>query len=113
MRIATLARAARSGRMELGVEDRGQGWRVVMNPFEPSGGLHFLWHACIEKDDARMRSPRTSQIDLLGAGFRCDAAMVKDVAALLAVIALALRRQHDGLVRQRVNLAIFKECKRV
>lgn len=56
-----------------------------------------------------MRSPRPAQVDLFGAGPRSEAAVIENISATLSFVALALRRDKHGGVRQAVDLASIEK----
>src|SRR5215475_10399854 len=82
-------------------------------PLTPSSGIHFGVEFTVEKDDARVISPRTTEKYHTYIGVSGNFAMMEDIAALFVGIVLALGRQIDGLVRNGVDLTMIKHGSRV
>src|SRR3954447_5039657 len=107
-RIRTRAR-----RMILSIERSGQRRLAVVFPLVPALRHNLRSHFSIQENYGGVRAPRTAEIYLGRALLRRESAVVEDVAALLFRVMLALCREIDQRVRERVDLAAIEKRDRV
>ena len=82
-------------------------------PLTPSGRIHFGIELTVEKDNARVASPRAAKKNDAHVRISRNLAAIKHIAAALVRIVLALRGQVNDLVRNSVDLTMVEDSQRV
>src|SRR6478752_4821903 len=78
-------------------------------PLRPASGINFLIQIAVEEYHGGIRSPGPAKEDLACLIVDGDAAMIKNVAALLFWISLALRRNISLRMRGHMDVAMIED----
>src|SRR5258708_31889889 len=78
-------------------------------PLVPAGRIDLFVKLAVQKHHGCVWPPRTSQEYFADIILRCNPAVIKNIAACLLRIMLALRRNHAFFVRDNMNQAVVED----